>query len=140
MREIEWTTRPRHRVLRRVVLLAAAAGAFFRGLSYFPTAVDGAPQQLTYVDWWAPMPVWAGVWVTVAGLLVAALFIPQLAIVGMSGYVGLTSLWAASYIVSWIALDSPRSWLTGTTLAVLAAFAAILTSLIERREIHTKGE
>lgn len=139
MRELEWTTRPRHRVLRIVVLVAASIGAFFRGVSYFPSRVDGTPQQLTYVDWWAPMSVWAGVWVTVAALLIAATVLPSLAIPAMSGFAGLFALWAASYLVSWAAGESPRAWLTGTSLAVLAVFAAILASLIERREVQTRG-
>lgn len=139
MRELEWTSRPRHRVLRRVVLVTASLGAFFRGVSYFPSDGEGPPQQLTYVDWWAPMPVWAGVWVTVAVFLATATVVPALAIPAMSGFSGLFGLWAASYLVSAMTGESPRAWLTGTSLAVLAVFAAILTSLIERREIRSRG-
>ena len=139
MREIEWRSRPRHRKLRVVVLLTAAWCALLRGAAYIPEVTAGRPVYLTYVDWWLPMSVWAGVWITVALALAAATICTKLAVLAMSAFVGMTSVWAASYLLSWIFLDSPSSWLTGSTLAGMAVFAAILTTLIERRVTSPEG-
>lgn len=126
-------TVPAHRKLRNAVVLTTAAASIFRGIAYLPATTDGRAVQLTYVDWWLPVNVWALVWIAVGAWLCVSLVFDRLTIAGMSAFVGLTSIWAVSYIASWAVLESPRSWLTGTTLAALAVFAAILTSLIERR-------
>lgn len=139
MREISWRSRPRHRKLRVAVLLTAAWAAILRGIAYIPDVSYGQPTYLTYVDWWLPMHIWAVIWIVGGITLMAATVWTHLAIPAMSVFVGITSLWAASYLISWITLDSPRSWLTGSTLATLAIFAAILTALIERRGPSPEG-
>lgn len=139
MREIQWRSRPRHRVLRIAVLLTAAWCALLRGIAYIPNATDGQPVYLTYVDWWLPMHAWAAVWIAGGLCLAAATIFTRLAIPAMSVFVGMTTVWSASYLLSWIFLDSPSSWLTGSTLAGMAVFAAILTALIERRVPSPEG-
>ncbi|WP_371053647.1 hypothetical protein [Rhodococcus gordoniae] len=102
-------------------------------MAYIPAVADDKPAYLTYIDWWLPMHIWAVAWILGAAALVAATVWTRFAIPAMSIFVGMTSVWAASYLISWVFLDSPSSWLTGSTLAGMAVFAAILTALIERR-------
>ncbi|AOD23801.1 hypothetical protein IM25_21285 [Rhodococcus sp. p52] len=138
MREISWRTRPQHRKLRIAVLLTAAWCSLLRGIAYLPST-DGNPIYLTYVDWWLPMHAWAVLWITGGIALAGAPVYPRLAVPAMSVFVGMTTLWSVSYLMSWIFLDSPSSWLTGSTLAGMAVFAAILTALIERRVPSPEG-
>lgn len=126
----------RHATLRVVVLVGAALAAGLRGLAYLPAIADElAPASLTYVEAWLPLWAWAWVWLAGFVFLAAAVFLPRLAIPSMSVFVGMHMLWGISFLMSWIFLDTPRSWVTGSSILTLALFAAVLTMLIEKPRI-----
>ena len=134
MRDASQLPPKRHATLRIVVLIGAALAAGLRGLAYLPAiAEDLAPASLTYVEAWLPMWAWAWVWIAGFGFLIAAIFIPRLAIPSMSVFVAMHLLWGISFLMSWVFLETPRSWVTGSSILTLALFAAVLTMLVEKR-------
>lgn len=123
----------RHTQLRAVVLLSAALAAGFRGLAYLPAATsDMSVTSLTYVEAWVPLWVWSFVWLAGFVFLTVSVFVNRLAIPAMSVFVGMHVLWGTSFIMSWLFLETPRSWVTGTSVLIMGVFAAVLTILIER--------
>lgn len=139
MRDTLQLTPKRHATLRVVVLLGAGLAAGLRGLAYLPTAThDLSPRSLTYVEAWLPLWVWGWVWIAGFVFLAAAIFVPRLAIPSMSVFVGMHMLWGVSFLMSWIFLDTPRSWVTGSSILALALFAAVLTMLIEKPRIDPR--
>lgn len=134
--------RTRGRWLRRVlppatagtaVLLSAALFCVTRGLAYLPYASDGSIRQLTVVEGWAPIPVWSGVWLAVAGAMFASAWRPRYAVWPLSAFAGLNAAWGMSYLWSWIAGDVGRGWVTGALFLAVAVWSIVMPGLIERR-------
>lgn len=126
--------RPPSVAAHRLILGSAAAGAVIRGVAYMPwTRTDAGSAYLSPVEAWWPLWVWGWVWITVGVVLAAALFRRSLSIAAMSGLTGLLVLWGASYMYAWAVQGASRSWVTGGLFLVMAVWAGVLASLLERR-------
>ena len=133
MRDAGQLTEHRHSTLRKVVLAGAAVEAGMRGLAYVPfDDGESARGALSYVEAWWPLWAWAWVWFAVSAVIALSIVIPRIAIPSMSIFVGIHLLWGSSYIASWMFSDSPRSWVSGSSIMVIALFGAVLTMLIEK--------
>lgn len=120
------------RLVRLIVLATAAFTAIQRGVGYLPFADDTPTVALTYVEWWLPLPVWGVVWILLGLVITVSILVPRLILAGMSAFVGMHIVWAASLTASWLKLDEPDTWVTGGNTAALALFAAVLVLTFDR--------
>lgn len=120
------------RLVRVVVLATAALTAIQRGAGYLPGVDDTPPVALTYVEWWLPLGAWGVVWIMLGGIVAVSIALPVLVIPAMSGFVGLHIAWGASLLASWLLLDQPDTWVTGSNTAAIACFAAVLVFTFDR--------
>ncbi|QOV97162.1 hypothetical protein [Rhodococcus pyridinivorans] len=141
MRHATQLPKTQYRRLRTIILATAAIMSGLRGLAYIPS-VNGEQRaaSLTYIETWLPLSVWGWVWLSGLAFLVASILVPRLAIPSMSVFVGMHVLWGTSFVMSWLFLDTPTSWITGSSIIGIAIFAAVLTILMERpRGLDPKG-
>ena len=120
------------RRLRWLVLGSTALLAFMRGISFLPAAQPDTGADLSYIEVWLPLTAWAWVWVGAAVGLVAAIRYPVLAVPTLAVFVFLTLLWGTSYLASWWLLNQPETVMAGATHLLVAIYAAVLTTLVER--------
>lgn len=141
MRHATQLPKTQYRRLRTTVLITAALMAGLRGLAYIPSVYgERSAASLTFIETWLPLTVWGWIWISGLVFLLASIFVPRLAIPSMSVFVGMHVLWGTSFVMSWLFLDSPRSWITGSSIIGIAIFGAVLTILMERpRGIDTRG-
>lgn len=118
---------------RPLILGSGGLLAIVRGLAYLPTADPPATNQLMPIESWAPISVWAALWMTVGVILLAAIFIRRLSIVGMPALTGLLTTWGTAYVVAWAALGFSRAWVTGSLFLMAAVWSGVLSAYSERQ-------
>lgn len=124
------------RPARVVVLAAAGLGAIMRGLAYAPwtDAMAGDhPRQLSSVDEWFPPAAWSWVWLAVGAACLVSIWWRTATRTAMSFLSGMLTAWGVSYCIAWGIENTQRSWVTGSLFLMAAAWAVVLTSMLEKR-------
>lgn len=122
----------RRRVARNVALIGAAFGAVTRGVAYLPFGDYERTRLLSPVEGVMPVHWWGVVWIVVGVLCLASIWARRVSIAAMALFTTLLAMWASSYMWAWIDGESARGWVTGTLFALMALWAGVLTSLLER--------
>lgn len=123
---------PRHKAARALILGAGGLGAILRGTAYLPIANPPDAQMLSPVEAWMTVTGWSIVWIVVGAAMILSIRVHALSIWSMTALTALCTAWGSSYITAWI-VDGGRSWTTGCLFLVLAVWAGVLTSILERR-------
>lgn len=126
------TDQAKARLIRIVVLGTSGVTSVLRGIRYLPGYTTEGLDSLTYVEFWLPLPAWAIIWIVLGCTLIASMILPELVIPSMSIFVGIHIIWSGSLIASWLNLGIPETWITGTTNAIIAIFAAVLLFTFDR--------
>lgn len=111
----------------QVASLVAGIACWLRGWSYLPyTLGDSSPAQLAYLDGVIPLWVYAFAWMLVLPLAVSTFWVRRMWVVTLAVVAALSSLWCASFLASWLILDTPRAWVSATSFGLVAVFAGVL--------------
>lgn len=99
-----------------------------RGISYLPIVVDPSRTPAHTLEGLLPVTWWAWVWIGIGLLCIAAIPWRRLIPPAVGLAVGIHTLWALSFISSWILTDASRAWVSalgyiGIALLFLWAFS-----------------
>lgn len=121
--------RPTAPVVRVVVLLTAATGAFVRSLGYVNPPTSKAT---SFIDGLLPITAWAVIWAVAGVVALAGLWHRSLAKWALNIIAALWFTWMLSYIVATTTGDFSRGWLTAGGFFVIAAYTWTFAYLIDR--------
>ena len=113
--------------LRNAQLFIIAAYSLSRLVAYLgPLSPNQTPTQLAFVDQFIPLwlycVAWALAMVLALGSILTRRFQPWA--IGLS--IALNGLWSLTFFLSWVFLDTPRSWVTAASyLAIMLMIATI---------------
>lgn len=120
-------------MVRRIALATLGVSSIVRGASYIgPYSPNESPAQLAFVDQAIPLSWYAVGWITTGLFAVLAVFVRRLQSVGLSFAVFFNLLWACSFLLSWMFLDSPRAYLSAVSYLTIATLALCVGVLYER--------
>jgi hypothetical protein len=74
----------------------------------------------------APLAAWGWLWLAVAAMCAVWAFRRHDA-PGFAAAIAVKLVWAAGFLVSWVAWDAPRAWLGATTWGVIAALVYLIS-------------
>jgi hypothetical protein len=110
---------------RGACLLFFALLDFVYGLSLSQPAAAMAPTT-RFVASIAPLPWWAGLWISVGVICLAGAFAHRLDRAAFCAAAGIKTLWGGVLLLGWAISDVTRGWVSA---AVWCAFAALVVVL-----------
>lgn len=115
-------------VMLGLIGLSSAARGFF----YLPAVVRDS-DRLPTVEQFAPLWVWAIVWITGGGVAVVCALLRRWMPLGIGLVIGLPAMWAILYLGSWLQGDSRGGYVTALTYGVAALTATAYYVLLHQR-------
>ena len=118
---------PRGRLLDIAALAAVSTWCAQTAAAYL---VPGGSEitQLTLAGTLINLQVWGVAWIIVSVIVAIGIWSRTMRIIGLSLFVGMNIMWAASFLEAWAVGTSDRAWVSAKNYGLIAALGVCITA------------
>jgi hypothetical protein len=117
----------RRRVIEILALVAIAAWCAQTATAYLVPS-GSEISQLSLAGTLINLKAWGVAWIVTAVIVAGGIWSRTMRIIGLSIFVGMNIMWAASFLEAWAVGTSDRAWVSAKNYGLIAALGVCVTA------------